>query len=86
MTECAELGAAKCLKNIQPTSDELTQRQAYKKFGEAWVRKCVQEDIVVKHRKGGCKNSPIYYSRAELLAAKNAENASRLGIFENTRL
>lgn len=86
MIDCAEMGAAQCLKTLQPKSDDLTQRQAYEKFGEAWVKKCVQMGIVQKQRKGTAKNSPVYYSKAELLTVRNAEKASRLGVFENTNL
>ena len=86
MVGCAELGAAVCLKTLQPKSDDLTQREAYQKFGEAWVKKGVRSNLLKKTRKGPAKNSPIYYSKAELLTVRNAEKASQLGTFINTKI
>lgn len=83
---CAELGAARCLKKMQPKSDEITQRAAYSEFGEAWVKGSLGCGLVARKRHGKAKNSAVYYSRAELLALKNAEEASRLGTFANTVL
>jgi len=86
MISCAELGAANLMKTLQPKSDDLTQNEAFKKFGEAWVRGHVKTDLIRGYRKGPAKNSPIYYSKAELLAVRNAEKASRLGTFDNTKI
>ena len=80
------MGAARVLKTLQPKSDDLTQREAYLKFGEAWVKKCVRENLVNKNRKGKAKNSPVYYSKAELLTVRNAEKAAQLGTFINTNI
>lgn len=86
MIDCAEMGAARYAKSIKPKSDELTQRQAYILFGEAYVKQCVQDGLIARKRKGVAKNSPVYYSRTEILAAKNAKNASRLGMFDGTKI
>lgn len=69
-----------------PKSDDLTQRQAYEKFGEAWVKKCVRRNLVKKHRKGTAKNSPVYYSKVELMKVRAAETAARNGAFDGTNL
>ena len=37
-------------------------------------------------RKGPAKNSPIYYSKAELMAVRNALKAERLGVFSDTKI
>lgn len=86
MVSCAELGALAALKTLQPKSDDLTQRDAYKTYGEAWVKQCVRKDLVSKHRKGKAKNSPVYYSKLELTAVLKAEKLSQLGAFNNTNL
>lgn len=86
MIDCAEMGAAKCLKKLQPKSDDITQRKAYKEFGEAWIDARTSAKLLHPDRRGTSKNSPLYYSRSEILALKNAENASRLGVFDGTRL
>lgn len=86
MSGMAELGAANLMKSLQPKSDDLTQNEAFDKFGQAWVRGHVKNDLIRGYRKGSAKNSPIYYSKAELMAVRNAEKASRLGTFDNTKL
>jgi hypothetical protein len=86
MIECAELGAAMALKTLQPKSDELTKRQVFEKFGRAWLEDMERRDLIKGKRKGPAKNSPVYYSKAELMALRNAEKASQLGTFLNTNL
>ena len=86
MIECAELGARKYQQSIQPKSDDITQLQAYKCYGEGWVKSCIKRDLVKKARRGTAKNSPIYFSKIELLTVRNAEKAARLGVFDDTRL
>ena len=86
MTGCAEMGAANLMKSLQPKSDDLTQNEAFDKFGQGWVRGHVKNDLIRGKRKGPAKNSPIYFSKAELMAVRNAEKASRLGVFDNTTI
>lgn len=86
MVSCAELGGAHVMKSLQPKSDDLTQNEAFDKFGQGWVRSCVRRELIKGKRKGPAKNSPIYFSKAELMAVRNAEKASRLGVFDNTKL
>lgn len=86
MISCAELGALSCMKSLQPKTDDITQLQAYKKFGEGWIKSCLKKDLIQKSRRGTAKNSPIYFSKIELLAVRNAQKASQLGVFNNTRL
>ncbi len=86
MAGMAELGAATVLKTLQPKTDSLTQRQAWDKFDKVWVAECVRKDLIQGRRKGPAKNSPIYYSKLELLTLKQAYKASRLGTFDNTKI
>ena len=86
MIECAELGAAMTLKTLQPKSDDLTQNQAYAMFGEGWIRTCKAKGLIKGKRKGPAKNSPIYFSKAELMAVLNAQKAQRFGIFSDTNI
>jgi hypothetical protein len=86
MIDCAEIGAAKVLKTLEPKSDELTQREAFEKFGQGWVRDCVKRGLIKGQRKGPAKNSPVYFSKTELMAVRNAEKASRLETFLNTNI
>lgn len=86
MTSCAEVGAANMARTLQPKSDELTQNEAFEKFGQGWVRECVRRELIKGKRKGPAKNSPIYYSKSELVAVRNSEKLARLGVFSDTKL
>jgi len=65
LKEMAELGAASFAKQIGVGRDEITQREAYRKFGEANVKKWVA-DKLVKKIKIGNRTSPVTYSLSEL--------------------
>lgn len=99
MMNMAELGAATLRKYDNPSSDLITQRQAYKFFeardkaygepfthGEAWVKRMVRENKLKTRRKGKSENSPVMYSKAELIALYNAEYAEIHGIFDGTQI
>lgn len=95
----AELGAAKVLEVLHPKMDLITQREAYKFFeerdtaygegfthGEAWVKKMVKDGKLHPRRKGKSDNSPLLYSKTEMIALYNAEYATIHGIFDGTQL
>jgi len=86
MMDMAELGAAIYAKSVHPKSDEMTQNEAFAKFGQGWVRSCVKRELIRGYRKGPAKNSPIYFSKADLTGVLKAEKASRLGVFDNTKI
>lgn len=97
LTDVATCGAAYAIKAMQPETDMITQRKAYCFFakddakyggnhGEAWVKRQVEKGTVKPRRKGRAKNSPLYYSKAELIKAKNDEDAIAFGIFDGTTL
>ncbi len=73
MMEMAQLAVLAFAKEAAPVSDELTTRQAYDKFGRRWVDRQIQQGNIKGHRKGLAVNSPIIYSRLELMALKQAE-------------
>ena len=54
--------------------------------GEAWLSKQVQEGAVKPVRKGHHKNSPMCYSKAQMLQVLLAEEAVINDIFKNTNL
>lgn len=95
----AACGAAKAIATLEPKSDQLTQRQAYAflrkrdeefggqcEHGEAWLKRKVQDGSVKARRKGTKANSPLIYSKAELLQALAVEEAIREDIFNGTNL
>lgn len=71
--DMAELGAANYAKMLFPAKDLISQREAYRIFGEARVKDWVRRELVNKVRNGETKNSKILYSRAELLAVEKSE-------------
>ena len=71
--EMAELGAAKYAATQAPAGDLIKQRAAYREFGEARVKSWVNRNLVSPVRVGCAKNSPLKYSRADLIACSNAE-------------
>lgn len=73
MMEMAQLAVQAIVKDVMPVSDELTTRQAYKKFGRRWVDKQIKNKTIKGRRKGTAENSPVIYSRFELMAIKQAE-------------
>ncbi len=76
--EMAELGAANYAKKISLSNDSLSQRGAYKEFGEARVKRWIKSGLVNKVRAGNTSRSKIIYSRAELLAADKSEKLNIL--------
>lgn len=95
----AACGAAKAIATLEPKSDQLTQRQAYvflrkrdtefggrQEHGEAWLKRKVQDGSIKPRRKGTKTNSPLIYSKAEILQALAVEEALREDIFKGTNL
>lgn len=94
-----QCGVAQALKTIEPQNDRLTQRQAYaflrkhdtqfggmQEHGEAWLRAKVADGSLHPHRKGTKPNSPMIYSKAEILEALAVEDALRHDIMRGTNL
>ena len=74
MMEMAQLAVLAITKESAPISDELTTRQAYEKFGRRWVDRQIKQGNIKGHRKGPAVNSPVIYSRFELMALTHAED------------
>lgn len=73
----AELGAANYAKLFMPGVDRISQRCAYRGYGEARVKRWVKANLVSKHRSGKTIRSKIIYSKAELMAADKAESINQ---------
>lgn len=71
--DMAELGAANYAKMLFPAKDLISQREAYRAFGEARVKRWVRQKLVSKFRDGATQRSKILYSRAELLTVDKSE-------------
>lgn len=73
----AKQGVAEYIKRTQPAVDCVSQREAYRMFGEGTVRRWVKEcKVMPKTIPGMARNSKRQYSIAELNALYQAE---RLG-------
>jgi hypothetical protein len=68
-----KLLSAAIVQQMSPGMDEITQRQAYDEYGRPWVEKNTKRGLLRPRRKGAAKNSPLMYSRTELLALISAE-------------
>ncbi|MCL2596230.1 MAG: hypothetical protein FWD66_00915 [Paludibacter sp.] len=71
--QMSELGAANYAKRYEPQRDNISQREAYRKFGEQKVKFWLKKGLIGKIRSGVNENSKFNYSFSELLAAQTAE-------------
>lgn len=75
--DMASLGAANFVKETQPVKDLISQREAYRQFGEARVKRWKQEQRICHERNGQQRNSKLLYSRAELMAVDKSEKLNQ---------
>ena len=76
--DMAELGAANYAKKVSPASDNLSQREAYRHFGESRVKRWKEAGIITKVRSGVSKQSKIIYSKAELISIEKSERLNQI--------
>lgn len=73
LEESAKAGAAAFARTLQPKDDLVTQREAYRLFGEARVKRWLADGLLTTERTGTSVRSRRLYSRAQLYAAEGAE-------------
>ncbi len=76
--DMAALGVATYQKEAAPANDLISQREAYRLFQEARVKRWVDSGLITPQRNGVALNSKRYYSRAELMAINNAERLNTI--------
>lgn len=76
--DMAALGVAAYQKDAAPSTDLISQREAYSQFQEVRVKRWVESGLITPQRNGSAKNSKRYYSRAELMAINNAERLNTI--------
>ena len=76
--EMAELGAANYVKQTKPSVDLISQREAYRLFGESRVKRWVHQGFVTGLRGGCSTNSKVLYSMAELMATDKSEKINSI--------
>lgn len=73
----ADLIALAILRHTQPKRDLISQRKAYQEFGAELIRRGEESGMLHPIRNGKAKNSPILYSRMEILAQIKTESIMR---------
>ncbi len=76
--DMADLGVAKYLKEMKPSSDLLSTRAAYELYTRTRVNRWIEQGLVTPRREGSARNSKRYLSRTELLEAENAEKLAMI--------
>ena len=76
--EMSELGAANYAKRIAPEKDLISQREAYRRFGEAKIKFLLRMKLINWQRCGASIRSQKLYSLAEILVALKAKNLHTL--------
>lgn len=77
--ESAAIGAEIVLKRLGLIKDEISQREAYREFGQSRVQSWRNMGLI-KRIKAGPGNSKSTYSRIELETIRNIENQRKLKI------
>ena len=72
-----EAGAAEMRKTLAPEDDRITQADAFREFGRAWVELMTDREVVHFYRNGTARNSCKYYSRAELNKVMNSQRIKK---------
>lgn len=71
--DMSELGAAQYIRKTKPSADMMSQREAYKMFGESRVKRWVASGMVKAMRNGETQRSKLLYSMAEMMAVDASE-------------
>lgn len=72
--DVARVAVAAFIKEIRPSDDLISQREAYRQFQEVRVRRWRDKGLIRVNRMGPARNSKVQYSRSELLQAEAADN------------
>lgn len=75
--EASKMGAAEVLKALRPEDDRISQREAWRIFGMAFVKANEPSLSVIQ---GSGRNSTKWYSRAELVQLQAARDVSRIAM------
>lgn len=71
--QCVKLGAIEVLRQLRPKSDELSMREACKRYGQSWIKEHIRRGTFKPTRKGVHDNSPLVLSLREIEATRTAE-------------
>lgn len=78
----AKKAVAEMMARMNPSEDEINERQAYREFGRGWVMNQLALGLVKPVRRGTAKNSPKIYSRSCLMKLKNGADPLVSAVFK----
>lgn len=73
----ADLIASAIIQQTNPKRDLISQRKAYDDYGAELIKRGVDSGMLKPIRNGKAKNSPILYSRKEIIAQIKTESIMR---------
>lgn len=73
----ADLIASAIIQLTNPKRDLISQRKAYDDYGMELIKRGVESGMLKPIRNGKAKNSPILYSRKEIIAQLKTESIMR---------
>ena len=77
LTKYADLIASAVVEQIDPRRNFISQRRAYADYGADLIKRGEESGMLKPIRNGKAKNSPILYSRKQILAQIEAEGIMR---------
>lgn len=72
-----DLIASAIIQQTNPKRDLISQRKAYDDYGAELIKRGVDSGMLKPIRNGKAKNSPILYSRKEIIAQIKTESIMR---------
>ncbi len=78
--EVSRMAVQEAMRIEHPENDIISQNQAEKEFGAAWVRNRIISGKIAVNRTGGASNSKKQLSRSELVSLKSSERVHEIYI------
>lgn len=88
LLQYADLIASAVVEQIDPRKGFMSQRKAFAEFGADLIKRGEESGMLKPIRNGKAKNSPILYSRKQILAQIEAEGIMRneaMAVIENLK-
>lgn len=78
--EASRMAVVEVMRIVEPSQDIISQNQAEKEFGAAWVRNHIASGKIATNRTGNAHNSKKQLSRSELVSLKSSERIHEIYI------
>lgn len=73
LSRVAEMAVATYIREQAPAKDRISQREAYRLFGEVRLKRWVDQCLITPVREGDARNAKRFYSMAELKTLEASE-------------